>query len=103
MVWLWRVYVCLCLPERQMPPGAPVVAPALPPLAICARRPLVVYALTVWFSRLSSMIWVISHLCRFQVLNQGAQKRFLDYYEKLCVSSRMLALRTARIVLFLSV
>ena len=48
-------------------------------------------------------LWVISHLCRFQVLNQGAQKRFLDYYEKLCVSSRMLALRTARIVLFLSV
>ena len=49
------------------------------------------------------MTWVISHLCGFQVLNQGTQKQFLDYYEKPCVSSRMLALRIARIVLFLSV
>ena len=100
MVWLWRVYVCLCLPEPSMLPGVPAFAPALPLLAFCARRPLVVYTLTVWFLRHSSILWAIVIHCCFGLLNQGALGRLFARNMEQRASTKLARQMPAHICLY---
>ena len=74
-----------------MAPGEPARAPIQPCLAVCAKRPFLFLALTVWFSRRRSMTWAIGDGCRFSLLNQGSLGRFFVQCIELCEAAAMAA------------
>ena len=83
-----------------MRPGVPAFAPVLPLLAFCARRPLVVYTLTVWFLRHSSILWTIVIHCCFGLLNQGALGRLFARNMEQRASMKLPCQMPARICLY---
>ena len=74
-----------------MAPGEPARAPIQPCFAVCAKRPFLFLALTVWFSRRRSMTWAIGNTCRMQLLNLGSQGRLVVQKLELCAALTLAA------------